>query len=99
MINMSIPLTIVDFIDRYFHYRSVTTYIVGLGALGVTCSPRDPRLAGSNPAEVNRLFEDVKILSTGLPAGTLSWGPESEISGSLRGECKPYPHNVKLVNF
>ena len=28
-------------------------YIVGLGGLGVTCSPRDPRFAGSNPAEVD----------------------------------------------
>ena len=26
---------------------------VGLGGLGVTCSPRDTRFAGSNPAEVN----------------------------------------------
>ena len=26
---------------------------VGLGGLGVPCSPRDPRFAGSNPAEVD----------------------------------------------
>ena len=26
---------------------------VGLGGLGVTCLPRDPRFAGSNPAEVD----------------------------------------------
>ena len=26
---------------------------VDLGGLGVTCSPRDPRFAGSNPAEVD----------------------------------------------
>ena len=30
--------------------------IVGLGGLGVTCSPRDPKLAGSNPAEVDGFF-------------------------------------------
>ena len=27
--------------------------IVGLGGLGVMCSPRDPRFAGSNPADVD----------------------------------------------
>ena len=47
---------------------------VGLGGLGVTCSPRDPRFACSNPAEVHRFFQDVKILSTSRPGGTLSWG-------------------------
>ena len=26
---------------------------VGLGGLGATCSPRDPRFAGSKPAEVD----------------------------------------------
>ena len=44
--------------------------VVGLGGLGVTCLPRDPRFAGSNPAE------DINILSTS-PL-------ESEISGSLK---------------
>ena len=47
--------------------------MVGLGGLRVTCSPRDPRFAGSNLAEVNELFQDVKILSTSLAGGTLSW--------------------------
>ena len=37
---------------------------VGLSGLGVTCSPRDPRFAGSNSAEVDGFFQDVKILST-----------------------------------
>ena len=27
--------------------------VVGFGGLGVTCSPRDPWFAGSNPAEVD----------------------------------------------
>ena len=40
--------------------------IVSLGCLGVTCSPRDPRCAGSNPTEVDGFFQDVKILSTSL---------------------------------
>ena len=48
--------------------------LVGLGGLGVTFSPRDPRFAGSNPAEVDGFFQDVKILSTSPPGGTLSWG-------------------------
>ena len=30
--------------------------VVGLGGLGVTCSPRDIRFAGSNPAEIDGLF-------------------------------------------
>ena len=30
---------------------------VGLGGLGVTCSPQDPRFAGSNPAEVMDFFK------------------------------------------
>ena len=42
---------------------------VGLGDLGVTCSPRDARFAGSNTAEVDGFFQDVKILSTSLREG------------------------------
>ena len=45
-----------------------------LGGLGVTYAPRDPRFAGSNPAEVDGFFQDVKILSTSPPGGTLCWG-------------------------
>ena len=45
--------------------------IVGLGGLGVTYSPRDPK--ASNPAEVDVFFQDVKILNTRPPGGTLSW--------------------------
>ena len=67
------------FLSLYIKYESV-----GLVGLGVTCSPRDPRFAGSNPAEVDGFFEDVKILSTNSPGGTLAVGPETEISGSLK---------------
>ena len=35
---------------------------VGLGGLRVTCSPRDPRFAGSNPAEVDGFFSGRKNL-------------------------------------
>ena len=45
---------------------------VGLGGLGVTCSPGDPRFA--DPAEVDGYFQDVKFLSTSPPGGTSSWG-------------------------
>ena len=47
---------------------------VGLGGLGVMFSIRDPRFAGSNPAEVDGFFQDVKILSTNPTGGTLIWG-------------------------
>ena len=45
-----------------------------LGGLGVTCSPRGSRFPGSNLTEVDGCFQDVKILSTFPPWGTLSWG-------------------------
>ena len=35
-------------------------------------SPRDPRFVGSNPAEVEEFFQDVKILNTSPQVGTLS---------------------------
>ena len=44
---------------------------------GVKSSPRDPRFAGSNPAEVDGFVLDVKILSTSPPGGTLSLGVPS----------------------
>ena len=52
------------------------------------CSPRDPRFAGSKSAELDRFFQDVKILNTSPAGGTLSGGPESEISGPLK-DLKP----------
>ena len=52
----------------------VIKYRVGLGGLGVTWSPRYQRFAGSNLTEVDGFFQDVKILSTNPPRGTLSWG-------------------------
>ena len=52
---------------------------------GVTCSPRDPRFAGSKTAVVYEFFfQDVEILREGLYAV----GPKSEISGSLK-KLKP----------
>ena len=62
--------------DIFLHQRcdQIKIKIVGLGGLGVTCSPRDPRFAGSNPAEVDGFCQDIKILSTSPPGGTLSWG-------------------------
>ena len=46
---------------------------VGLGGLGVTCSPRGPSFPGSNPAEFDGFFQDVKILSTSPSGRDLSW--------------------------
>ena len=51
---------------------SVSTGQVGLGGLGVRYLPRDPRFAGSKPAEVMDFFQDVKILSVSPPGVTLS---------------------------
>ena len=54
--------------DLLHYAKSLSTKVtqirVGLGGLGVACSPRDPRFAGSNLAEDDRFFQDVKILST-----------------------------------
>ena len=49
------------------------------GGLGVASS-----FASLNPAEVDGFFQDVKLLATSPPGGTLSGGPESEISGLLK---------------
>ena len=55
--------------------KSISMYYkVSPGGLGVTCSPRDSRFAGSKPAEVDGCFKDVKTLSTSPPGGILSWG-------------------------
>ena len=57
-----------------FRNRLYVSLYVGLSGLGVPWSPRDPRFAGSKPAEVDGFFQDVKILSTSPPGGTLSRG-------------------------
>ena len=55
--------------------------VVGLGGLGVTCSPRDPRFAGSNLAEVDVFFQDVKNPEHKSSGRDFKLGvPESEIS-------------------
>ena len=38
----------------------INLFIVGLGGLGVTCSSRDSRFVGSNLAEVDGFFQDIK---------------------------------------
>ena len=40
-------------IQVYYLRRVCVNMLVGLGGLGVPCSPRDPRFAGSNPTDVN----------------------------------------------
>ena len=80
LINNFIYLVTVADSDRSDSSRLYPNDVV-LGGLGVQCSPRDPRFAGSNQAELEGFFQDVKILSTSPPGGTLGW---SEISGSLK---------------
>ena len=60
-------LTVITTLEHGSYVLGDSTYptIVGLCALGVTCSPRDPRFAGSNPAEVNGFFQDFKL---GVPS-------------------------------
>ena len=67
--------SMVDLLSRSSYFSPLTNSMaVGLGGLGVTFSPRDPRFGDSNPTEVNGFFQDVKILSTSPSGGTLSWG-------------------------
>ena len=49
----------LDFVFLSGSY-TLTPWLVGLGGLGVTCSPRDPRFAGSNPTEVVGFFSGRK---------------------------------------
>ena len=58
--------------------------IVGHGGLGVTCSPRDPRFAGSNQAEVDVFFSGRKNHEHKSSGTDFKLGSESEISGSLK---------------
>ena len=52
---------IAHMIIQVFHVYTITnSTAVDLGGLGITCSPRDPRFADSNPAEVDGFFQDVK---------------------------------------
>ena len=56
-------INLVKFREMEEHQSSICV----IGGLGVTCSPRDSRFAGSNSVEINRYFQDVKILSTSPP--------------------------------
>ena len=61
-------------LDVFIICQDIMTCTVGLSDLRITCSLRNSRFAGLNPAEVNGFFQDVKILSTSPPGETLSWG-------------------------
>ena len=60
-----------------FSVYGISYFLVGLGALGVMCSPRNPRFMGSNPAEVDGFFQDVKILKPSPPGGDFKLGVPS----------------------
>ena len=52
----------MDFFSGFKNPEGLSAVGVGHGGLGVTCSPRDPKFASSNPVEVDGFFHDVKIL-------------------------------------
>ena len=58
----------------------ITVLLVGLGGLGVTCSLRDQRFAGSNPTEVDEFFSGLKIPEHKSSGRDFKY----EISGSLK---------------
>ena len=49
----SLTLFKINIYIYIYIYIYLFIYIVGLGGLVVTCSPRDPRFAGSKPTEVD----------------------------------------------
>ena len=49
------------FPSEILQVQRVNLKLGGLGGLGVPSTARDPRFAGSNPAEVDGFFQDVKI--------------------------------------
>ena len=61
---------ILFFLKIPSNYSLLSARLVVLGGLWVTCSPRDLRFTGSNPAEVDGFFQEVKILNTSPPEGT-----------------------------
>ena len=68
--NSVIPfINLVKFRAMEEHQNSICV----IGGLGVTCYLRDLKFAGSNPTEVDGFFQNLKILSTNPPGGTLSW--------------------------
>ena len=55
-------------------FRSKPTYILQSRPRWSRGNVLASRFAGSNPAEIDGFFQDVKILSTRPPGGILSWG-------------------------
>ena len=68
--------SVKNMIFKCIKLTEVILWQLVLVGLGITCSPRDPRFAGSNPAEVDGFFQDVKILSASPLGGTSNWGPQ-----------------------
>ena len=52
------------------------SYLVSLGGLGVTSSPREPRFAGSNPTEVDAFFSGLKNLEHKISVSLMNLKPE-----------------------
>ena len=69
-----IPHLLFSCISPQFSLLISISFLVNHGGLGVTCSPRDPKFACSNLAEVDGFFQDVKFLSTSPLGVILSCG-------------------------
>ena len=57
-----------------WEFSLVQNYSVILDGFGLQCSPRNLRFADSNPAKVDEIFEDVKVLSTSPLRESLNHG-------------------------
>ena len=62
--------TLVCALNIYNKINKANTLFVGLGDLGVRLD-----IQGSNPAEADGFFQDVKFLSTSPPSWTSTPGP------------------------
>ena len=56
-------------------HQNINFSFLVLSSLRVMCTPRDPKFAGSNPAEVDGFFQDIKILSISPLGGNKLWVP------------------------
>ena len=54
--DLEFKLVLLCIISSFNIFDNISMGPVGLGGLGVPCSPRDPKFVGSNPAEDDGFF-------------------------------------------